>query len=88
MSDCRFGVSPVNYPDPDPERYFITSVKKFMQRLASGKKCSIYPLLFLLLPDTFYISIKSNIRKYMHSLYQILSDCFLPFDKPYRQETT
>ena len=21
MSDCRFGVSPVNYPDPDPEVY-------------------------------------------------------------------
>ena len=20
MSDCRFGVSPLNYPDPDPER--------------------------------------------------------------------
>ena len=20
MSDCRFGVSPVNYPDPDPGR--------------------------------------------------------------------
>ena len=20
MSDCRFGVSPVNYPDPDPVR--------------------------------------------------------------------
>ena len=19
MSDCRFGVSPINYPDPDPE---------------------------------------------------------------------
>ena len=19
VSDCRFGVSPVNYPDPDPE---------------------------------------------------------------------
>ena len=19
MSDCRFGVSPVNYPDPDPD---------------------------------------------------------------------
>ena len=19
MSDCRYGVSPVNYPDPDPE---------------------------------------------------------------------
>ena len=23
MSDCRFGVSPVNYPDPDPELSFI-----------------------------------------------------------------
>ena len=21
MSDCRFGVSPVNYPDPDPEQF-------------------------------------------------------------------
>ena len=20
MSDCRFGVSPVNYPDPDPDQ--------------------------------------------------------------------
>ena len=20
VSDCRFGISPVNYPDPDPER--------------------------------------------------------------------
>ena len=23
MSDCRFGVSPVNYPDPDPEPFLI-----------------------------------------------------------------
>ena len=22
MSDCRFGVSPVNYPDPDPDQSF------------------------------------------------------------------
>ena len=21
MSDCRFGVSPVNYPDPDPDTF-------------------------------------------------------------------
>ena len=21
MSDCRFGVSPVNYPDPDPGKF-------------------------------------------------------------------
>ena len=26
MSDCRFGVSPVNYPDPDPEVYSIFSI--------------------------------------------------------------
>ena len=23
MSDCRFGVSPVNYPDPDPEVWSV-----------------------------------------------------------------
>ena len=23
MSDCRFGVSPVNYPDPDPDVKFV-----------------------------------------------------------------
>ena len=23
MSDCRFGVSPVNYPDPDPDPIFF-----------------------------------------------------------------
>ena len=22
MSDCRFGVSPVNYPDPDPSKVY------------------------------------------------------------------
>ena len=26
MSDCRFGVSPVNYPDPDPERSFTKAI--------------------------------------------------------------
>ena len=25
MSDCRFGVSPVNYPDPDPESYLVAN---------------------------------------------------------------
>ena len=25
MSDCRFGVSPVNYPDPDPENWTLTA---------------------------------------------------------------
>ena len=27
MSDCRFGVSPVNYPDPDPVFFFSKSFK-------------------------------------------------------------
>ena len=25
MSDCRFGVSPVNYPDPDPDQCMLKS---------------------------------------------------------------
>ena len=38
MSDCRFGVSPVNYPDPDPEETSVFSentvifILKFNQR--------------------------------------------------------
>ena len=24
MSDCRFGVSPVNYPDPDPDAQLLS----------------------------------------------------------------
>ena len=27
MSDCRFGVSPVNYPDPDPDRHKTTGLR-------------------------------------------------------------
>ena len=27
MSDCRFGVSPVNYPDPDPDGDTLCNVK-------------------------------------------------------------
>ena len=27
MSDCRFGVSPVNYPDPDPDSYSMWLMK-------------------------------------------------------------
>ena len=29
MSDCRFGVSPVNYPDPDPELMDQMEIKSF-----------------------------------------------------------
>ena len=36
MNDCRFGVSPVNYPDPDPDGYlkirpdFWISINQFL----------------------------------------------------------
>ena len=34
MSDCRFGVSPVNYPDPDPDPdrlvHYFCQVKKLL----------------------------------------------------------
>ena len=33
MSDCRFGVSPVNYPDPDS----VPETMKANQHLSSGK---------------------------------------------------
>ena len=26
MSDCRYGVSPVNYPDPDPGAYKLINI--------------------------------------------------------------
>ena len=26
MSDCRFGVSPVNYPDPDPVHFIVNDI--------------------------------------------------------------
>ena len=29
MSDCRFGVSPVNYPDPDPDLPLLTKGKVY-----------------------------------------------------------
>ena len=33
MSDCRFGVSPVNYPDPDPELTYENFGGKLTRKL-------------------------------------------------------
>ena len=33
MSDCRFGVSPVNYPDPDPE---VGKERRWEERVGEG----------------------------------------------------
>ena len=41
MSDCRFGVSPVNYPDPDPEAKQIIFSCKPNQCFAERKPFEI-----------------------------------------------
>ena len=30
MNDCRFGVSPVNYPDPDPDCDWVAKDPNFL----------------------------------------------------------
>ena len=59
MSDCRFGVSPVNYPDPDPdhvepspkvrqvffkERNDICEIAKANPKLKSHPSTQVKPL--------------------------------------------
>ena len=40
MSDCRFGVSPVNYPDPDPESgHFKLRMVGFVKNKAKKMLC-------------------------------------------------
>ena len=43
MSDCRFGVSPVNYPDPDPENVEIPNETLQRYIVMTNRKCS-YPI--------------------------------------------
>ena len=60
MSDCRFGVSPVNYPDPDPvqfSRNFAVSISP--RKLKSAKYFPIFENLVLknyLLIKSFFFS--------------------------------
>ena len=41
VSDCRFGVSPVNYPDPDPEHKFDGYQFGKNWELENGKKIGV-----------------------------------------------
>ena len=54
MSDCRFGVSPVNYPDPDPDPVKHNTLILFGQTVQSLVKCGschcIFRLLQIFLP--------------------------------------
>ena len=38
MSDCHFGVSPVNYPDPDPDDSVLNHFKRVIILSAKGPK--------------------------------------------------
>ena len=44
MSDCRFGVSPVNYPDPDPVLLAVckVSIKKKKKKKKKSKINMLY----------------------------------------------
>ena len=48
MSDCRFGVSPVNYPDPDPE-VNTSPVCEFQGRITCRYNSENVSILILLL---------------------------------------
>ena len=43
MSDCRFGVSPVNYPDPDPDpdvaQMSLANIKTDETNKSEDKNC-------------------------------------------------
>ena len=47
MSDCRFGVSPVNYPDPDPD---IVSAN-FLTQLTDTRNDNILDMTLTTNPD-------------------------------------
>ena len=38
MSDCRFGVSPVNYPDPDPDPDTQHALRPFIDSEINHKR--------------------------------------------------
>ena len=70
MSNCRFGVSPVNYPDPDPDLSLRWAHSHFvgfvMSRLISSKE--IIPFgKFLFIIESIFVLIKlwGNVVKYV-----------------------
>ena len=52
MSDCRFGVSPVNYPDPDPDRSTIYDETEFLVYVANFFYYYFSIILFLIASKT------------------------------------
>ena len=61
MSDCRFGVSPVNYPDPDPDLPGVDSLQCWERACdmeVNPSKCQVLHI------SRYRSPIKSNY--YMH----------------------
>ena len=54
MSDCRFGVSPVNYPDPDPDQpaHSRSLISTFVVRCLD----SVIPLVSISKISSLYIA--------------------------------
>ena len=47
MSDCRFGVSPVNYPDPDPDPRMMLALMLYFFIVAHRASCHTLSKAFL-----------------------------------------
>ena len=66
MSDCRFGVSPVNYPDPDPdcETQLIQLVEELARNTSQGRQTDLILLDFSKAFD------RVNHMKLLHKAHQ------------------
>ena len=64
MSDCRFGVSPVNYPDPDPDVQ-VRSILSFMQSLTLIEEHNII-IFFFRTHSTFSLPCKTLRQYFSH----------------------
>ena len=55
MSDCRFGVSPVNYPDPDPDVILVKRAEAVYSNKDSRRKNRSFYLVRFILPLPLYL---------------------------------
>ena len=66
MSDCRFGVSPVNYPDPDPVGFSFLSLSKAMNNSKGvQEKDQIMICFYIYILQTFgrLVTVRLSCRK-------------------------
>ena len=68
MNDCRFGVSPVNYPDPDPDPVCVFMYLRYCKLRKEQESCKFNPLAYCLfpLPFTMGIRIAHSVARFSH----------------------